>query len=128
MAKRQSLDLAYMHHGAPIPMGSKIGSIVFSSAIGGHDEKTGKTPEDPDEQAAAMFANIRNFMEVAGGTPDDIIKVTLLLKENQYRAAVDKEWVKMFPDEHSRPARHAEIPNRLAQGFFAVEIIAVVDH
>lgn len=126
MAGRESIDLDYMHHGAPIPMGSRIGNIIFSSAIGGHDQETGKTPEDPDEQAAAMFNNIRNFMTAAGGTPDNIIKVQLLLKDNQYRASVDKEWLKMFPNEKSRPARHAEIPNRLAQGFFAVEIIAVL--
>ena len=127
MAKRQSINLSYMSHGAPIPMGSRIGSMVLSSAIGGFDEKSGTTPEDPDEQAAAMFTNVRNFMTAAGGSPDHIIKMTLLLKEQKYAANVNTEWVKMFPDEASRPGRHAEIPNRLAQGLFAVEIVAVIE-
>lgn len=120
MAKRQSIEIEGAHHGAPIPMGSKIGNIVFSSAIGGRGD-------DPDEQAVSMFSNIRAFMKAAGGTPDEIIRVTLLLKDAKYRENVDKEWLKMFPDENSRPARHAEVPNRLGQGLFAVELVAVLD-
>ena len=103
-------------------MGSRIGNIVYSSAIGG-----GRS-ESADEQAQAMFENIRKFMTAAGGTPDDIIKVTLLLKDDAYRKNIDPEWLKMFPDPECRPARHAEITNRLGQGMMACEIIAVLDH
>ena len=126
MAKRQSIDLDYMAHGAPIPMGSKIGNVVYSSAIGGYSESLGKTPEDAEGQAKAIFENIRNFMKAAGGTVDDIIKVQVLFKEGTSLESINKEWLAMFPDEHSRPARHAENPNRLPQGFFALEVVAVI--
>jgi hypothetical protein len=29
------------------------------------------------------------------------------LQDRTQRAPVNTEWLKMFPDEHSRPARHA---------------------
>lgn len=43
--------------------------MIFSSAISGKDAKTGVLSPDPDEQAEAMFRNLRLFMEGAGGAP-----------------------------------------------------------
>jgi 2-iminobutanoate/2-iminopropanoate deaminase len=124
---RKSIDLDYMAHGAPIPMGSRIGNTVLSSAIGGYSQSLGKTPEDPEGQAKAIFENVANFMKAAGGGPEHIIKMVVLFKEGTSLAPINEEWLKMFPDEHSRPARHAENPNRLAQGFYAVEVTAVIE-
>ena len=54
-----------------------------------------------------MFANLRSDIEAAGGTVDDIIKVTFWVKDPvTQRAALNAEWVRMFPDAASRPARH----------------------
>jgi enamine deaminase RidA (YjgF/YER057c/UK114 family) len=127
MARRQSIDLSYMRHGNPFPMGCKIGNVVASGAIHCNDERSGQIPETPEEQVGAMFNNIRNFMTAAGGTPDDILKIRLLVKEPQYSAYINKEWVKMFPDEESRPTRKIDFPNQLHGGFFAAEIYAVLD-
>jgi hypothetical protein len=41
--------------------------MIFSSAISGKDAKTGVLSQDPDEQAAAMFRNLRLFMEKGRG-------------------------------------------------------------
>ncbi len=127
MPRRQSIDLAYMRHGNPFPVGSKIGNIVISGAIHCVDEKSGQTPEGPGEQVAAMFNNIRNFMAAAGGATDDILKIRLLVKEPQYSGYINKEWVAMFPDEECRPTRKIDIPVQLHGGFFAAEIYAVLD-
>ena len=40
MAK-ESIHIEGMEHGAPIPNGTVIGNMVFSSAISGKDAKTG---------------------------------------------------------------------------------------
>jgi hypothetical protein len=40
MAKRKSIHIEGMEHGAPIPNGAIIGSMIFSSAISGKDAKT----------------------------------------------------------------------------------------
>jgi enamine deaminase RidA (YjgF/YER057c/UK114 family) len=117
-----------MKHGNPFPIGSKIGNVVISGAIHCNDERLGgKTPEAPEDQAAAMFANIRNFMAAAGGSPDDILKIRLLVKDPQYAPHINPEWVKMFPDEETRPTRKIDYPNQLHGGYFAAEIYAVLD-
>jgi 2-iminobutanoate/2-iminopropanoate deaminase len=126
MAKRQSIHIEGMEHGAPIPNGAVIGNMIFSSAISGKDVKTGILSPEPGEQAEAMFRNLRLFMEKAGGTPDNIAHMTVFLKEEKYRDSVNEAWLKMFPDEHDRPARHALKADLRGQLLFQIEIIAVL--
>ena len=126
MAKRKSIHIKGMEHGAPIPNGAVIGNVVFSSAISGKDAKSGVLSSQPDEQAEAMFRNLRLFLEEAGATPDSIGYMTVFLKEEKYRDSVNKAWIKMFPDEHDRPARHALKAELRGEILFQVQIIAVV--
>jgi 2-iminobutanoate/2-iminopropanoate deaminase len=126
MAKREVIEIPGLAHGAPIPNGAKIGNIVYSSAISGRDTKTNELPSDPDKQAEVLFENIRKFMEIAGGSPDDIIRMTVYIKEEEHRDAINKPWIAMFPDEHNRPARHAiKAPIRGGM-LFQIEIVAVL--
>jgi len=126
MAKRKSIHIKGMEHGAPIPNGTVIGNLVFSSAISGKDAKTGVLSPDPDEQAEAMFRNLRLFMESAGGTSDNIAHMKVYLKEERLRDAVNKAWSKMFPDEHDRPARHAIKVELRGDVLFQIEVVAVL--
>lgn len=126
MAKRESIEIPGLSHGAPIPMGSKIGNLVYSSGISGRDADTGELPDAPEQQANMLFQNIRTFMAQAGGTPDDIIRVTVHVREEQYRAVINQPWQEMFPDEHSRPARHAMRSALRGNVLFQAEIIAVL--
>lgn len=126
MAKRKSIHIEGMEHGAPIPNGVVIGNMIFSSAISGKDGKTGVLSSDPDEQADAMFRNLRLFMETAGGTPENIAYMKVYLKEEKLRDSVNKAWVKMFPDEHDRPARHAMKTELRGNNLFQIEVIAVL--
>ena len=126
MAKRKVIEIPGLAHQAPIPMGAKIGNVVYSSAISGIEPQTKSPPQDPDKQAEALFRNIRTFMKQAGGTPEDIIRMTVYLKEESYREAINKEWVKMFPDEHSRPARHAIKIELRGEVLFQIELVAVL--
>jgi 2-iminobutanoate/2-iminopropanoate deaminase len=126
MAKRKSIHIKGMEHGAPIPNGVVIGNMVFSSAIGGKDAKTGVLSDNPDEQAEAMFRNLALFMESVGGSPDNIAHVKLYLKDEKYRDHVNGPWVKMFPNEHDRPARHALKVDLRGKNLFQIEIVAVL--
>ena len=126
MAKRRSIQIEGMEHGAPIPNGTVIGNMVFSSAISGKDVKTGVLSPDPDEQAETMFRNLRLFMEQAGGTPDNIAHMTVFLKDEKLRESVNKAWLKMFPDQHDRPARHAIKAELRGGSLFQIEVIAVL--
>jgi 2-iminobutanoate/2-iminopropanoate deaminase len=126
MAKRKSIHIKGMEHGAPIPNGVVIGNMIFSSAISGKDAKSGVLSPDPEEQAAAMFRNLRLFMEGAGGAPENIAYMKVYLKEEKHRDAVNKAWLEMFPDEHDRPARHAIKVDLRGNNLFQIEVIAVL--
>ena len=126
MAKRKIIEIPGVHHQNPIPMGAKIGNVIYSSAISGIEPDSKSPPQDPDKQAEALFRNIQTFMEQAGGTPDDIIRMTVYVKEEHYRDAINKEWLKMFPDEKNRPARHTlKVPVR-GEALFQIELVAVL--
>jgi len=107
-------------------MGAKVGNVVYSSGISGRDGATGELPADPDKQAEVLFDNIRKFMELAGGSPDDIVRMTVYLKEEEYRDAINKPWLEMFPDEHDRPARHAIKSPVRGNVLFQIEVVAVL--
>lgn len=126
MAKRNSIHIKGMEHGAPIPNGAVLGNMVFSSAIGGKDAKTGVLSDDPDEQAAAMFRNLELFMQSVGGTPANVGYMKVYLKDEKYRDNVNGPWLKMFPDEHDRPARHAIKVDLRGKNLFQIEVIAVL--
>ena len=126
MARRVSIEIPGLSHGAPIPMGSKIGNLVYSSGISGRDPQTRELPADPDKQAEILFQNVKTFMAQAGGTPDDIIRVTVHMRQEHYRDSINKEWIKMFPDAHSRPARHAMTTELRGDVLFQVELVAVL--
>src|SRR6202008_613919 len=98
MDKRRSIDVAGAKHVNPIPSASRRGPFVVSGAISGTDPATGKVPTDLDEQCRVMAA--------AGGSPDDIVKMTVWITDRSLREIMNRHWVVMFPDASSRPARH----------------------
>jgi len=107
VARRKSINGSRARHENPIPNASRIGNIVISSVIGGTRPGTRELPASLEEQVANVFAHIRHDIEAAGGSVDDIIKITFWVKDPVLqRAALNTEWVKMFPDPQSRPARH----------------------
>jgi 2-iminobutanoate/2-iminopropanoate deaminase len=107
MAKRQSINGPAARHENPIPNASRIGNIVMSSVIGGSNPGTRELPPTLEAQVANVFAGLRSDVEAAGGSVDDIIKVTFWVKDPvSQRAALNDQWVKMFPDAAARPARH----------------------
>jgi 2-iminobutanoate/2-iminopropanoate deaminase len=107
MSKRRSIEVEGFGHGAtPIPAASRIGNMIASGGIAGLDTATGKIPDGLEAQVAAMFANVRKIIEAAGASTDDILKMTIWVRDRAARAVIDPHWIKMFPDPHSRPARH----------------------
>ena len=107
---RSSIYVDEIAHQSPIPNASRIGNIIVSGLIRGADPATSKLAATLEQQCAFMFANIRRCVEAGGAGVKDIIKVTFWMKELQ-RKPVNDEWVKMFPDPASRPARQImEVP------------------
>lgn len=101
---RTSIDIDEFSHKSPIPTASRIGNIIMSGLIRGTDPKTGKLAPTLEQQCALMFSHMRRAAELGGARVEDIIKVTIWMEQLQ-RPPVNAEWVRMFPDPASRPAR-----------------------
>jgi 2-iminobutanoate/2-iminopropanoate deaminase len=58
------------------------------------------------EQVEWAFKHTGTFMDVAGGSPDDIGLVTILVRDYKDEPRIMQEWRRMFPDPSSEPAHH----------------------
>ncbi|WP_173922561.1 RidA family protein [Agromyces sp. Marseille-P2726] len=125
MPRRTAIYLPGFGHANPIPVASRIGPHLVSGALTGRDPSTRELPPSLEEQCANVFAHVRALMEAAGGTPDDIIKMTVWLADPGDRQALNREWVAMFPDVDSRPARHV-IPQVGGGALIQVDLTAVL--
>ncbi|UZX02867.1 RidA family protein [Arthrobacter sp. CDRTa11] len=116
--KRKAIDVPGLGHGgAPIPQACVVGGLLMSGGISGMDPATGQIPEELPEQITHLFSNVHLVLKQAGGTPDDIIKMTFFVRDRSVRPLLDTHWVQMFPDAQTRPARHlliVELPGALA--------------
>ena len=126
--KGRSIHVDGVKHGAPIPMGARVGNMIFSSGIIGMDPATGTAPEDLESQCMFAFANMKTMVENAGGTIKNIGTIKVYMKDRSQREAVNRPWLEMFPDEDDRPARHAIEYDAFPPGVLVqLEIVAVVD-
>ena len=101
-----SLELDHLEHRQPIPVGARVGNLVFSSAITGKDPVSGRRHSDPAAQIEQAFSNLRDFLRVAGLTPRQVGLMTVFLRDLDHREFLTREWVELYPDPEHRPARH----------------------
>lgn len=128
MTRRRSFEVPGLEHVNPIPMGCIIGRVMMTSGIFGMEPATRRAPDDIDGQCRLMFENIRRVMAAAGGSPGDIIKIVVWAKDRSFKDAINTEWLAMFPDEGSRPARHTMIYDRFAGNILVqCELTAVLE-
>jgi 2-iminobutanoate/2-iminopropanoate deaminase len=127
--KRVSYEVdGYSHGNNPIPAVARIGNIVVTGGISGIDLASGTMPETVEQQSANMFEVAERVLEQAGAGLNDVIKVTVFLKPELNRAALNTAWLKHFPDEHSRPVRHVVVNPYLGGGMLIqCEMMAVLD-
>ena len=79
-------------------------------------------------QCDRVFEHIRAILQQAGGTPENILKLTVWLKDLAHRPLVNQRWLEMFPDAHSRPARHTfAAPDLAGAILMQCEFMAVLD-
>ena len=107
MADRKSIKAADIpEHQNPIPAATRVGNMLFSSAVGGEDGDTHELPDDKEAQISNAFKTIRAIMREAGGSPENIGKVSVYVADRDDRKLINPHWLEMFPDENSRPVRH----------------------
>jgi len=123
----RSLEVPGVTHGAaPIPMGARVGNVIYSSGILGKDAATDRLPAEPDAQARHVFLNMGTLLGQGGATLADVVRMTVYLKDDSMRDALNREWLSTFPDPHDRPARHVLIHPLPGALLIQIEIVAVV--
>ncbi len=127
MTKRQTISAPDIpEHKNPIPAATRIGNLVFSSAVGGEDPVSHALPDDSESQIANTFKTMAAIMREAGGSVEDIGKLSVYLADMEDRKLVNPHWLDMFPDESSRPVRHTSAKKLPAGRRIQVEFIAVL--
>ena len=123
---RESFDLEGISHSVPIPFGTRVGDTVFSSGIMGVDPTSGQLAEGLAAQVRFAFSNMESLLRKSGGTLEDVGHIRVLVPEESYRSAVNEEWLRAFPDERSRPARHTVVTPLRGGMLVQLEMVAVL--
>lgn len=108
MTMRKSIYVDTFPHANPTPAACLVGNMVFSAVIYGREPASQQVPVDMDLQCQYMFEHVRTIVEAAGGSLDNIVKMTLWMVDKQERDIVNRHWLSYFPDPSTRPARHTQ--------------------
>ena len=122
----RSLEVPGLAHNAPIPLGARVGNLICSSGVAGKDPATGELPPDAASQARVAFDNMQRLLEAGGATLADVVKLTVYVKENSVREAINAEWLRSFPDPADRPARHILVQDLQHGMWLQLEFIALI--
>lgn len=100
----------------PIPLGVRIGSLVYASQILGIDLETGGPGAGVEQQLELAFQNLKTAVERAGAALDSVAHVTIFLTRLADRQFINKPWVAMFPNAEDRPTyifMESDLPGEL---------------
>jgi len=126
MAKRKSIEIEGFKHKNPIPAACRLGNMLMTGIITGTDPATGTLAATLEAQCANIFHHVRSIMQAAGGSTDDIIKMSVWMSDRSRRDVLNAEWVKMFPDADARPARHTSQASLEGGQLIVCDITAVI--
>jgi 2-iminobutanoate/2-iminopropanoate deaminase len=87
----------------PYSQAIRVGDTVYLSGQIGLDPATGNLRDGTEAQARQVFANLKAVAAAAGGTLDDMAKVTLLLADMADFAQVNEVMASLFKEPY--PAR-----------------------
>src|SRR5579863_4696863 len=120
---RQQINVPGLEHPEGVPVACKIGPLLVSGAIGGKDLKTGELPDSVDAQARNCFANLKRVLAEAGMELEDVVKLTIYVRDDKYGALARKHWAECFPDPKRAPARRT-LEAKIHLGLIQLEVIA----
>jgi 2-iminobutanoate/2-iminopropanoate deaminase len=102
---RVGIEIPGLSHKDPLPMGAKLGPMVFSSVIAPEDPADGKLVQGALPQIARAFDNMKLFMKAAGGSDAEINHAWVFMKDFAFQHDMVERWVRDYPNFGDRPAR-----------------------
>ncbi len=116
---------------APSPVGPysqavEVGNVLFLSGQIGIDPSTGKLKGSFKEQVVQIFKNVEEILKEAGYSKENVVKVTLYLKDLSKFQELNTIYEEFFKDVNPKPARVTVGVKDLPLGAdIEVEVVAV---
>jgi 2-iminobutanoate/2-iminopropanoate deaminase len=128
MAGRRSIEIDEFRHGdLPFPVASRVANVLYTSAISGYDSLASRYADGLEAQARLMFDHVRRILAAGGARPEDVVRMTFYVKTPAARPVINAEWMRLFPDPASRPARHTLNYETPGESLMQCDAVAVID-
>jgi len=113
--------------GVPKPQASystytRFGDLIFVAGQVGVEPETGRIPSSFADQLRLVLDHIRNILDSTGSSMDQILKMTVFLKDRVYRTEYDEIFRTYF--KGGFPARSTIVADLMGEDFL-VEIEAI---
>lgn len=102
--------------------GIRVGDLLWISGTTARNQKGDLVPGDLEEQAEQCLRNIEAIVQEAGGTRDDIVKLTVYLPDRSYRDRFQQVRKRFF---HSPYPASAMVIGQMVVPEYLCEIEAV---
>jgi enamine deaminase RidA (YjgF/YER057c/UK114 family) len=90
---------------ATVPLGLRVNDVVVANGLNGCDPVTAEPAGDLAEQAVVTFSKMRDLVEGAGGSLDNVARAVAYVTKAEDREAVNGPlWQEVFPNADDRPA------------------------
>ena len=108
----------------PYSQAVEVGNLVFTSGQIPLDPATSTMPEGIEAQTRQSLTNVKNILEAAGLSLDDVVKTTVFLADMSLFAPMNAVYAEFFQAPY--PARSAVAVREIPKGALVeVETIAV---
>ncbi len=115
-------EIINRHPQVPLSGAVRKGKFVFISGQIPSDSEKG----DIRQQTKQVLDKIRGLLEEVGGTPKDVVKVTVFLKNIEDFAAMNELYSRFFGDDF--PARSCVRADLMSEEFLIeIEAVAILD-
>ena len=75
-----------------------VGNMLFTSGQIPIDPKTGEIPEGVEAQARQALTNVKNLIEAAGASIDNVVKTTVFIKNMDDFAKINEIYAQYFTE------------------------------
>ncbi len=108
----------------PYSQAIEVNNMVYTSGIIPVDPATGNIPDGSVAQAEQAFTNMKNLLEAAGTSMENVVKTTVFIKEMNDFAAINEVYAQYFTEPF--PSRSCVEVARLPKDvMLEIEAIAI---
>ena len=87
----------------PYSQAIEVNGMVYTSGVIPVDPATGNIAEGVEAQAEQALTNVKNLIEAAGGSIENVVKTTVFIKNMNDFAKINEVYAKYFTEPY--PAR-----------------------